>query len=405
MLIQIAWRNVWRNRTRSLVIIAAIALGLWAGIFSDAFMLGMTEQQVYNTIHTETGHVQINKPAFLVNHDLQLRMNNADSVLVGVRKTPGVKAAAARIQLMAMASTAANSAGIMVNGIDPDSQRSVSDLEKLLMEGAYFPSDRSNRILIGKQLAEKLKVRLNSRIVLTLQTAAGDITYSSFKVSGIFQSFDSEFDKQMVFVRKSELQPLLQLPQESASVITVLTNSLEDVDAVEQALQRQLPDLQVQNWKKLSPMVEVTVSTIMQFSLVFVGIILFALAFGIVNVMLMSVLDRTREIGMLMSIGMRPARVFRMILLETIFLSFTGAIIGVSLSAISVAYFGKTGINLSSMSAGFNAVGFSSIVYPSLGLDFYANITLMVVVIALLAGVFPARRAIKMRPADALRGE
>ena len=140
-------------------------------------------------------------------------------------------------------------------------------------------------------------------------------------------------------------------------------------------------------------------------TLIFVGIILIALAFGIINTMLMAVLDRTREIGMLLSIGMKPSKVFGMIMLETIFLSLTGAVIGVLVSIATIWWFGKRGINLSIIAEGFNALGYSSIVYPALGINFYFMLAIMVIVIAMIAGLFPARRAIQLKPAEAISGD
>ncbi|MEZ4891409.1 MAG: hypothetical protein R2778_00115 [Saprospiraceae bacterium] len=115
MLIQIAWRNVWRNKVRSLVVVIAVALGLWAGVFSDAFMQGMADQQIYSVIHTKTGHIQLNEPGFLQNHDLQLRMDHADSLTSEISAMPGVAAVSAILQQTSMASTSASSAGVMIN--------------------------------------------------------------------------------------------------------------------------------------------------------------------------------------------------------------------------------------------------------------------------------------------------
>ncbi|PSR11198.1 MAG: hypothetical protein C7N36_17815, partial [Bacteroidetes bacterium] len=131
MLIRIAWRNVWRNKTRSLVIIIAVVVGLWGGVFSDAFMQGMTEQQIYSTIHTETGHIQLNQPGFLQNFDLQKRITNADSLVAILKTNPAVAGAAAIVRVTAMATTASSSAGIMVNGIQPSDQQVVSNLSQL----------------------------------------------------------------------------------------------------------------------------------------------------------------------------------------------------------------------------------------------------------------------------------
>ena len=405
MLIQIAWRNVWRNKTRSLVIIIAVSLGLWGGIFSDAFMQGMAAQQIYSVIHTETGHIQLNQPGFLLNHDMQMQIKNADSMVTAIRNAPDVEGASAIIQLPAMASTASGSSGIMVNGIRPSDQEKVTDLSTMLVEGQYFKSDRPSQVLIGQQLADKLKVKLHSRIVLTLQTLSGDIIYGAFKVTGIFRTHDSEFDKQMIFVRNEDIQQLVGFPAKAASIITVLLHHNDDTKKVAASLERQYHNMQVQTWIQLSPMLQILSGTMMQFTLIFVGIILIALAFGIINTMLMAVMDRTREIGMLLSIGMKPSKVFEMIMLETIFLSLTGAVIGVGVSIASISFFGHHGINLSIISEGFNAFGYSSIVYPTLGVNFYLLLALMVILIALVAGLFPARRAVRLKPAEAVRGD
>ncbi len=404
MLTQIAWRNVWRNKTRSMVIVIAVALGLWGGIFSDAFMQGMTEQQIYSSIHTETGHIQLNQKGFLVNHDMQLNMPGADSITARLSKLPGVQAATSTIQLTSMASTSSGSAGIMIDGIDPAAQEKVSNLNTLLTTGDYFKSDRTNLIVIGQQLADKLHIKLHSRIVLTLQTTAGDIVYGAFKVAGIFRTHNSDFDKQMVFVRKKDLQALISFTPGAASLVTVLLHNTDDTKMVTAEIQKMFPELQVQPWMQLSPMLQILSSTVTQMTIIFVGIILIALAFGIVNTMLMAVLDRTHEIGMLLSIGMKPSKVFAMIILETIFLSLTGAAVGIALSVGTISWFGHTGINLSFIAEGINAFGYASIVYPSLGADFYLALSVMVVIIALIAGLFPARHAIRLKPAEALRG-
>ena len=405
MLLRISWRNVWRNKTRSLVIIAAIALGLWGGVFSTGFMNGMAEQQIYSAIHTQTGHIQLNADGFLLNYDILKEVSQADSIAKSIQEVPGVAAVSPGIQMMAMAATATSSTGIMLHAVDPDRQRKVSDLFRSVIKGNYFGGDQKYPIVIGQQLADKLHVKIKSRIIMTLQTAGGDITYGAFKVAGIYRTHDSEFDKQSVFVRRKDLQQLIGFPENAASVITVLLNDTDDTQAMVERLKKQFPDLQVQGWQQLSPMLLAMSGTMREFSLLFVGIVLIALAFGIVNTMLMAILDRTREIGMLRAIGMSPGKVFRMIVLETIFLSLTGAVIGVLLSLGTIQYFGRAGIDLSMIGAGINALGINSMVYPKLGVGFYIQLAVLVIIIAIIAGLFPALRAIRMNPAEAMRGE
>ena len=405
MLIALAWKNIWRNRSRSLVITTAVALGLWGGIFSDAFMQGMTNQQIYAAIHNETGHLQLNRPGFLVNHDMQLFVPDADKILDTIRQDPDVSAAAGRLQVTAMVSTASASAGILLNGIDTGKWEQVSNLPAMKQQGDFLAAPGKGQAFIGQELAKTLHCKINSRILLTLQTMSGEITYASLKVTGIYKTQNSEFDKQMVWTRRQELATLLGFPENSASLLTVILKKDSETDPARNRLSRLFPSLQVQSWVQLSPMLQVLTGTMRQTTLIFVGIILIALAFGIINTMLMAVMDRTREIGMLLSIGMSRKLVFAMIILETIFLSVTGAVIGVLLSIVTIAWTGKTGIHLTAWAEGINAWGYSSVVYPALGADFYVALALMVIGIALLAGIFPARRALRLRPADAVRGD
>lgn len=405
MIVNIAWRNVWRNKVRSFVVITAIALGLWGGIFSYAFMQGMEDQQVHSSIHTETGHIQINQPRFLLNYDIQSNMANSSQLEKAILNIPDVKAVTSRIQLTAMVSTAYSSAGIMVNGIDPASFQQVSELKDYLTKGSFFEEKMHNPILIGAPLAKKLHVGLHSRIVLTLQSYDGEITYYAFKVAGIFKLHDSEFNEQMAFVRKQDLQKATGFPRDHASTINILLNTNDETDPVENTLKREFPGLEVQSWIELSPMLKMMSGTVNQMSIIFVFIILLALAFGIINTMLMAVMDRTREIGMLLCIGMNQKKVFIMIVLETLFLSLTGALAGLLVSILSIYYFGTKGVDLSVISEGFNAWGYSSHVYPVIDTGFYPKFALMVIGIALFSSFFPARRAIRLKPAQAVRGE
>lgn len=405
MLLRISWRNIWRNKGRSLVIIAAIALGLWGGIFSMAFMNGMTQQQIYSAIHTETGHIQINAKGFLLNYDILHLIPNADSIEGVIEKNDEVAAVSPRIQMTAMASTAGTSTGVMINAVDVKKQKAVSDLYQSVVRGTYFGDEKTNSIVIGQQLADKLHVNVHSRIVMTLQTVEGDITYAAFTVVGIFRTHNSDFDKQQVFVQKKDLQQLINFPPHAASLITILLKKTEDTKKLKEKLESEFPSLQVQGWEKLSPMIQVMSSTVDQMALIFVGIILIALAFGIINTMLMAVLDRTREIGMLLCIGMKPSKVFRMVMLETVFMSLTGAACGLLLSIGTIKYFHHSGIDLSKLGEGANALGYSTMVYPTLGLGFYVELVILVIVIAMIAGLFPALRAIRMNPAEAVRGE
>ncbi|HZV12137.1 MAG TPA: FtsX-like permease family protein [Candidatus Kapabacteria bacterium] len=405
MLIAIAWRNVWRNTTRSGVVIAAIAVGLWAGIFSDAFMQGMAGQFIYSSIHTETGHIQLCHPGFLLNHDVQDTISRSDSILAAIRRMPSVTGAAQSIQMFSLASKASFSTGIMLNGIVPEEEKNVSDLYTDVVKGSYFGEDRPNQIVIGQKLAEQLHANVHSKIVLTLQTVSGDIIYGAFRVCGIYHTYNTDYEGNMAFVNIGDVRRLAGFTPNTASIIKVLLNQSDIAQDVSDTLQHQFPALKVQPWMTISPLLTVMSGWIKQIALAFVLIILLALAFGIINTMLMAVIDRTRELGMLMAVGMKPGQVFRMVVMETVFLALTGAVVGTALSVATVLYFGHAGIDLSIIAEELNSYGYSTMVYPSLGLDFYLQLAVLVFAIAVLSSILPARRATRLNPVEALQGD
>ena len=168
-------------------------------------------------------------------------------------------------------------------------------------------------------------------------------------------------------------------------------------------LNNELTDLSVKSWKELAPELKLMDEMIGLELNIFLAIILFALLFGITNTMLMSVMERVREFGVLMAIGMKRKKVFSMIILETIMLSFIGGIIGIILASITVAYFGYAGINLSTFTAGFSEWGLSAILYPVLPISFYLSITIMIFFTAVFSAIYPAIKAIRLKPATAIR--
>jgi ABC-type antimicrobial peptide transport system permease subunit len=170
-------------------------------------------------------------------------------------------------------------------------------------------------------------------------------------------------------------------------------------------LKTTFPELSFLSWKDLSPETALMTDFMDVWYIIIIGIILMALAFGIINTMLMAILERTKELGMLMAIGMNRKRVFNMIMLETVFLTFVGAFAGMILGALSIFITGKTGLNFSSVGEGFEAVGWSAVVYPEIGFRFFILVTIMVVITGILSSIIPARKALKMNPVEAIRTE
>ena len=207
-----------------------------------------------------------------------------------------------------------------------------------------------------------------------------------------------------LFVRMSDIAPVANLENGQVNQMAILLSSVEYDDQVAELVREIMPGKDVQTWDEIMPEAGMYASTMDYYLFIFMIIILLALGFGIVNTMLMAVLERIKELGMLMAIGMNKKRVFRMIMLETVFLGLTGAIIGMAISYGLIWYTGRTGLDLTSLyQEGFEAMGFTPMIYPAIGWQSFFQLILMVILTGILASIYPARKAMKLNPSEALR--
>jgi putative ABC transport system permease protein len=404
MIWNIAWRNIWRNKLRSLVVILAVTLGLFGILFMIAISNGMAEQKIEASIHNEISHIQIHRPEFLQDQSLAYSLDSVSQMEAEISAIPGVKAVTSRIKAMAMASTASTGAGVMINAIDPEKEKTVTKLNQFIIEGDYLETEgKSAPIVISKKLSTKLKAKIGSKIVITIQHTSGELAYGLFRVSGIYKTANTIYDEPNIFVKKGDLIALTGYDPSKASEIAILLDNVEFTDAVTNNLKARFPALSIMPWKELEPILMALSSMVEQMSYFLLIIILIAMAFGIINTMMMAVLERTKELGMLMAVGMNKRKIFLMIMLETIFLALVGTFFGILVSALTIHFTGLNGINFAAWAEGYEAFGYSALVYPELYLDFYIGMTVLVIVTAIISSVFPARKALRFNPAAAIR--
>ncbi|PTN09968.1 FtsX-like permease family protein [Mangrovibacterium marinum] len=403
MILAIAWRNIWRSRTRSLVILIALTLGLASGIFYMAFYKGMLDQRINSAIKTEASHIQIHNKQYLENPDKKLMINNSDSIVKLIQNEEAVEAVSSRTIINSMIQSATTGSGVKITGISPEKEAAVTNLHSKLIEGDYFETSRRNPIVIGKKLAEKLKVKLKSKVVITLQDFNGNITGAAFKVVGIYETSNTIYDETTVFVQASDLNRLLAIDNNSCHEIAVLLRQNEALSTVQADLTSQLPKLDVKTWREIMPEVSLLESSFGLTMYIFIGIILLALLFGIVNTMLMAVLERTKELGMLMAVGMNRIRIFTMIMTETILLSILGGLCGIILGWLLNIYLGIHGIDLGAWSTAYKSMGFDTLVYTRLNWSITLQIAVLVFGTGLLAAIYPAIKALRLKPVEAIR--
>lgn len=402
MLFILAWRNIWRNKKRSLIIIATITAGLSCGLFASAVMYGMYESLINSTIDRELGHIQIHSSKFEDEKILNDTIPDFKSVLNAIKKIPEISGLSSRVIIEGMCSSASSSRGVKINGIVPEDESKVTTIQKQIIEGSYFNSNLSAEVVIGKKLAENLDVKIRSKIVLSFQDFEGNIVYAAFRVAGIYRTESSLYDQSVIFVKQNELFSLFNT-KDFSHEISLRLNSFQQVDSVYSKLSKTFPTLSVKDWKLLAPEIKVYYEILDIQLYFFMGIILFALLFGITNTMLMSVIERIREIGILIALGMKRSKIFLMIIIETIALSLVGGIAGLIVGVIIIEIVNSTGINLSAFTEGLSQFSISTVLYPVLPLSFYPIITIMIIFSAIIAAIYPAIKAIRLKPATAIR--
>lgn len=403
MISSFAWRNLWRNKLRSAIIITAVTLGIFAGIFMIAFMNGMINDRLQSIIGLETAHIQIHKPAFLDNDQFSILIENGDSLIQKVQQDSSVEAVTKRIIINSMVASAETSLGVKITGIDPEREQQVTKLSSRIIEGKYLDELGKNPIVISERLAQKLKIGIKNKVVITVQDINQEITGAPFRVVGIYRTDNMMFDEANVYVRNSDISKLTGLKNTAAHEIAIKLRQNDETNSTTARLTTKLHDLEVKNWQELSPEAGYLTSAMDQYMVIFIIIILLALSFGIVNTMLMVIMERVRELGMLMCIGMNRARVFKMIMLETIYLSLTGGIAGIILGYLISIYLEKVGINLYFWKEAFAEIGYSAIVYPTIDAGSIISTTIMVVIAGILSALYPAYRALKLIPSEAVR--
>ncbi|HAP69969.1 MAG TPA: ABC transporter permease [Flavobacteriales bacterium] len=403
MILKIAWRNIWRNKIRSLVVIIAIALGLWAGTFASGFYEGMIGQKINDVIENEYSHFQFHHKKFRDELAIKEVIENGEEIREKLNSEEKVVGSSGRVIATAMIASANKSGGIKAVGVLPSDEAVVTQLNDKIVEGEYFEGIKRNPILISKKIADDYHLDVKNKLVLTLQDVDGEIISASFRVAGIYKSNNGMFDEMNVFVQRSDLQNIVNLqPSEFHEIAVLLTeHSLAEQYAKKYA--DLYPNLEVLPWLDLAVGMRYMVEASGTFAYIFVGIILVALLFSIVNTMLMAVMERTREIGMLKAVGLNRRKIFSMIMLETVFLSMIGAPLGLLIAYGFIERLGKVGFDLGSVGEAYSEMGFAAVIYPELGFETYLSITIMVFCMAFIAAIYPARKALKLNASEAIR--
>jgi ABC-type lipoprotein release transport system permease subunit len=401
VLFRLAWRNLWRNHRRTLIMLAAITLGVWAMIFMTALMRGMVSQMVADGISALPGHVQVHHPDYRDDPSIANLIPITDTELSARFEDAGFVKWASRVRVPAVITSEYESRGLTLLGIDPASERDLTFVDYDAVEGRFLSSSDDAGVVIGKKLASTLNTEIGKRVVLMSQDPDNDIADRGFRVVGLFEANVQSFEENYLFAGKATVQKMLRIVDQ-VSEFAVLGDDYRDVEAeFEKVSQLVDGNVEVKRWFELDPYLGTMLGVMDGFVLVWIVVIFLALSFGLVNTLVMAVFERVREIGLMLALGMKPINILIQIIVESLLLLAIGLAMGSALAWATVQPI-KDGIDVSIVGEGMDMWGMSSVLYPELLLSDVVLANVVVLVLGFLASLSPAWRASRYEPIEAI---
>jgi ABC-type lipoprotein release transport system permease subunit len=402
--LQLAWRNIWRNARRTVVILTAVVIGVWCMITLGALMRGMIDQMVRNGIATLTGHIQVHSRGYrndpVIEHSI-VDPRSVEHVLKEV--LPAGSRWSSRVRVNAVASNARHSGGVVLVGVDPADEAAVSFIGDAIAQGRYLKDEDKNGIIIGNALADEFETRLGRKLIVMSQGSDREIASRAFRIIGIFRAELEATEKQFVFVTMGAAQQMLKL-KKGISEVSILLPEYQKADEVAAALQHALPpeDYEVNTWKELLPLLTAYLAISENFLYLWFLVVFVAMGFGVVNTTLMAVFERMREFGLLKALGMKPRWIVREVLTESCLLLILGMAIGNIFGLLTSFALSGGGIDLSALAAGMEYFGAPRIIYPVISGKDLVMANAVVFVLGLLVSCYPAIKAARFTPVEAL---
>jgi ABC-type lipoprotein release transport system permease subunit len=403
IIFRMAWRNLWRNHRRSLIMLSAIALGVWGMIWMTALMRGMVDQMIDNSIKTLSGHIQIHAAGYLDDPSVEhlIPPVNESPALQALLDSNDVTAWSQRIRVPAVIRSEREVYAVTLVGIDPARERGLSFIEESVSDGVYITSVDDKRLLVGRKLLDRLETKLNRRVVMMSQDPDNNIAERGFRIGGIFDTDPQATETSYVFGGLETVRKMLNLGT-GISEISLLGHDYRQLDELKKKTQSAaMENADVKTWAEQDPYMGTMLNVMDGFILIWFAIIFLALSFGLVNTLLMAVFERTREIGLVQALGMKSSNILFMVLIESIIMLMIGLAAGNLLSWLTILPV-QDGIDISGVADGLEWAGMSSTLLPALLARDVLTANAVVLVLGIFASLVPAWRASRKVPIEAI---
>ncbi|MGA7722467.1 MAG: FtsX-like permease family protein [Ignavibacteriaceae bacterium] len=405
LLIKLAWRNIWRNKRRSLLTLAAIVFASLAAIAMRGIQLGTFSLNIKNAVELFSGYIQIQDKGYLENPTLNASFKVNDKMVSALKSTPGVLSYSPRIYADGLICFKNNSSGVSIMGIQPGLEKNVTTFQQNIDRGKFFESDSTNEIVLGSKLMDNLNAKIGDEVILLSQGYDGTLGNQKFKITGTVKIGARELESAVTFMGLKTSQSLLGMGPR-ISVIAIKAEDIERLKGIKDSLTRNVnnPNLSVLLWNEVSPEMQQQINLSNIRGILFNGILIVIVAFGILNTVLMSVTERFKEFGVVLSIGMPQLKLTYIIYIETFFITIIGLLLG-NIIGFAVNYYFVIhpivfGGELKKL---YEMYHYLPLAQSSVQFSIFLNVSLSIIIISLLACVYPAYKVYKLEPLKGIR--
>ena len=405
---KMAWRNIWRNTRRTILTICAIAFASLLLVFMLSFQFGSYETMINTSVKIQTGHLQIQAREYQEKNDIRLVVPDPARIADILGTMPHIAAYTYRGQAFSLISSNERTYGVAVTGIDPEREAHVSRLKSLIREGGFLTAEDTSQALVGKLLAQNLRVKVGDELTLIGQGRDGSIAATVVQVKGIFSSGISDFDRTAIQIPLKTFQEVNSM-QGAVHEVVIIADALRNIAEIKTAVQAGLSSLKLKksltvlDWDELIPGLRQSIEMDLISGLIFYLLLVLVVAFSILNTFLMAIFERTREFGVLMAIGTTPGRLTKVLLLESMTMTFIGIGTGFIVGSLITLFFQSHGIDISGASELLSQFGITGRMYPKLSWLSAVSGPLAVLIITFFAALYPALKVRRLQPVEAMR--
>ena len=397
----IAWRNLWRNRRRTWLMVGSIGFAGFLVMFINAMQLGTLGLMAENATAFYPGHIQIQHPDYLDDPRMRRSIEGASAAVERLERELAVQAVAPRAIAFALIAAEERSFGGMVIGIDPE--REFARLGRMMSEGRYV--EAPGEAAVGSVLARNLGVGVGDEVAILGTGKDGNVAALYVDIVGLYSTGSAELDRSQIHITLADVQEAFELPDQ-AHVLAVLLDHHEQAGAVAPQLEALVPASRALPWNILLPEVAQTIDMKLSSAYLISALLVVLVTFSIVNAFIMTIFERTAEFGMLMSVGMRPGAIGRMLSIEAFWLSVVGILVAFAIAGGLIGTLSQTGLYLGEQYADIlKRWHMPDRLYPAFPLRAGIEFAVVMMVATQIAVAIPSLRLRKLRVVDALRAK